>query len=59
MPKQIQTETGVKVIFDEAEPKDKVKIKQKEHKGKDLKKLTQKDKAELFDLYVDAGVITH
>lgn len=55
MPKQIKTETGVKIIFDEKDPKDKMKIKEKEHKGK---KLTQKEKAELFDLYVDAGVIT-
>lgn len=59
MPKQIKTQTGVRIIFDKNDPKDLIKLKIKENMGKDLKKLTQKEKLELFDKYVDAGVITH
>lgn len=58
MPKQVFKDGKLTIIPDENNPKDKLKSLQKQCKGKDLKLLTNKEKAALFDAYVDVGVIT-
>ncbi len=59
MPKQVFANGKLTIKLDLTDPKDILKQAEKANKGKDLKTLTQKQKADLFDLYVDAGVIAH
>ena len=58
MPKQVFDGQKVTIELDLNDPKDKVKDLKKQNKGKKPKDLTDKEKADLFDAYVDAGVIT-
>lgn len=57
MPKQVFENGKLTVKHDPTDPKDILKLSKKTNKGKNLKGLTQKEKADLFDLYVAAGVI--
>lgn len=58
MPKQVFDGRKCTIELDANDPKDKVQSLKKQYKGKDPKGLTQKQKTDLFDAYVDAGVIT-
>lgn len=55
--KQVYDGKKVTVMLDETDPKDKVKIIHKKNKGKNPKTLSTREKADLFDLYVDVGII--
>ena len=58
MPKQEFINGKLQITEDLNDPQDRLKLAEKQNKGKDPKALTQKQKADLFDAYVDAGVIT-
>ena len=51
---------GHKLVIgaDDTNPHDKLKEMKKANKGKHKTDLTDKQKADIFDAYVDAGVIT-
>lgn len=57
MPKQDFINDTLQITEDLNDPHDKVKHLKKQNKGKKSKDLTDKEKAELFDAYVDAGII--
>lgn len=58
MPKQEFVNGKLQITEDLNDPHDRLKMLKKQNKGKDAKALTDKEKADLFDAYVDAGVIT-
>lgn len=58
MPKQEFLNGKLQITEDLTNPHDKLKHMKKQNKGKNPKDLTDKEKADLFDAYVDAGVIT-
>jgi hypothetical protein len=59
MPKEIITGNKVLIDFDLTNPQDKLKqaIKQNKGKGKGKDSLNTSEKAALFDIYFDAGII--
>ena len=57
MPKQEFINGKLQITEDLNDPHDRLKLLKKQHKGKNPKGLTDKEKATLFDVYVDAGVI--
>ena len=58
MPKQEFINGKLRIIEDVNDPHDRLKAMKKQHKGKNQKTLSDKEKVALFDAYVDAGVIT-
>lgn len=58
MPKQEFINGVLQITEDMNDPKDRLRVIKKQHKGKQKKDLSDKEKAALFDAYVDAGVIT-
>ncbi|MHB1651381.1 MAG: hypothetical protein ACYCVD_02755 [Desulfitobacteriaceae bacterium] len=57
MPKQEFLNGVLQITEDLTDPQDKLKHMEKQSKGKNLKGLSDKEKADLFDAYVDAGII--
>jgi hypothetical protein len=57
MPKQVFRDGKLTIELDLSDPKDRLKDFEKQYKDKNLKGLTQAQKADLLDAYVDAGVI--
>lgn len=57
MPKQVFVNGVMQITEDMNDPHDKLKHTKKQNKGKKPKDLTDKEKADLFDAYVDAGII--
>ena len=58
MPKQAFVGGILQITEDITDPQDRLKIAKKQKEGRDPKTLTDKEKVDLFDAYVDAGVIT-
>lgn len=57
MPKQSFANGVMRITEDINDPHDRLKLAKKQQKGKNPKTLTDKEKADLFDAYVDAGII--
>jgi len=58
MPKQEFLNGKLQITEDVSDLHDRLKLIEKQSKGKDTKTLTDMEKVALFDAYVDAGVIT-
>lgn len=57
MPKQEFINGVMRISEDVNDPHDKLKVLERNSKGKNPKALTDKEKIEFFDAYIDAGII--